>query len=136
MRGSCSSFGSTTEGVREDWRREALGRLPAVEEERRWPALIFVFSMVTSLSVRSGGGETLCAAAGGTLLVAVGETGGERWNEFLRMPLGRFALGGGGEWVGLVVTTAAMVAVGWGGGDAADGGNCLCDALWVVCEFV
>lgn len=78
MRGSCSSLGSATEGVREDGRREPAGRLPAVEEERRCPALILVFSMVTSLSVRSGGGEMLCTAAGGMALFVVGEMGGER----------------------------------------------------------
>lgn len=112
MRGSCSSLGSATEGVREEWRREPAGRLPAVEEERRWPALIFVFSIVTSLSVKSGGGEMLWAAAGGLPAAAVGEIGGDPRYEFLRMPLGRLALGGGGEWVGLAVSTAAMVAVG------------------------
>lgn len=37
------------------------------------------------------------------------------------MPLGRLALGGGGEWVGLLLSTAAMIAVrmcsGVGNGD-------------------
>lgn len=49
---------------------------------------------------------------GGKPLVALGEMGGERWNEFLRMPLGRFALAGGGECgTGLVLSRVVMAAM-------------------------
>ncbi len=69
------------DGVRLEGRREAApGR--AADEDRRCPALTCVLWIVSSFLVT--GSLSSWAGAG---VGATGEIGGERWKEFLRMPV-------------------------------------------------
>ena len=59
-----ASSPAVAEGVREDWRREPEGREAALEE-RRWPALAWVLTIVSSFSEMS--------------FSLIGDVGGDFW---------------------------------------------------------